>query len=61
MPWDVIVLIGGGLSLGTAVASSGLLVTIGSTLENAVGGHGIAVALGAFSLLVAILVRFAPR
>jgi hypothetical protein len=38
MPWDVLVLIGGGLSLGTAVESSGLLITLGDGLALAVSG-----------------------
>jgi phosphate transporter len=52
------VLIGGGLSLGTAVDSSGLLLTVGGALEDQVGQSGATVALLAFSSLVAVLANF---
>lgn len=57
MPWDLLVLIGGGLSLGLAVESSGLLIAIGDKLT-----HSLSTDLGgillAFSCLVAVLANF---
>ena len=57
MPWDVLVLIGGGLSLGLAVESSGLLIAIGDKLTHALSTD-LGVVLLAFSTLVAILANF---
>jgi phosphate transporter len=54
---DVLVLIGGGLSLGLAVESSGLLIAIGDRLTEALSSD-LSVVLFAFSSLVAVLANF---
>ena len=57
MPWDLLVLIGGGLSLGLAVESSGLLVAIGDRLTQSLSTD-LGTILLAFSCLVAVLANF---
>jgi di/tricarboxylate transporter len=58
LSWDTIILIGGGLSLGTAVESSGLLKVIGAAMNAYLQGMGIWPVLAAFTLLVAVLANF---
>jgi phosphate transporter len=57
MPWDLLVLIGGGLSLGLAVESSGLLIAIGDRLTASLSADLGGILL-AFSCLVAVLANF---
>ncbi|MGI9392712.1 MAG: SLC13 family permease [Parvibaculales bacterium] len=54
LPWGVLVLFGGGLSLAAAISSSGLAQVLGSSLSF-FGGFGIFVLLAASILLVIFL------
>lgn len=58
LSWDTLMLLGGGLSLGTAVDSSGLLLVIGDKMQDTLSGASPFVVLLAFSTLVAILANF---
>ena len=51
-------LLGGGLSLGTVVDSSGLLLVVGDTMSSMLDGASVFVVLLAFSSLVAVLANF---
>lgn len=54
LPWGVLLLFGGGLSLASAISKSGLADTIGSTLTGLVGFPPIII-IGAVTLLIVFL------
>ena len=58
LSWDTIVLMGGGLSLGTAVESSGLLATVGGQMASFTETSSPYVVLLVFTALVAVLANF---
>mmetsp|Transcript_25891 Transcript_25891/g.67948 ORF Transcript_25891/g.67948 Transcript_25891/m.67948 type:complete len:585 (+) Transcript_25891:426-2180(+) len=58
LSWDVLILMGGGLSLGTIVDSSGLLLVVGDAMGQFLQGQSLFVVLLAFSSLVAVLANF---
>ena len=58
LSWDTLVLLGGGLSLGVCVDSSGLLVVVGEVMEQMLEGASAYVVLLAFTGLVGVLANF---
>jgi len=58
LSWDTIVLMGGGLSLGTAVESSGLLGTVGEQMASFTESSSPYAVLLVFTALVAVLANF---
>ncbi|KAI1007582.1 putative transporter [Podosphaera aphanis] len=56
--WTIIILAAGGLSLGTAVHSSGLLHTIAGMITSAVEGFSLYVILIVFSTLILVVATF---
>lgn len=56
--WNVIMLAMGGIALGKAVESSGLLHTIAAHIEDAVGGMSVFQILFVFSCLVLVMATF---
>ena len=58
LSWDVLILMGGGLSLGTIVSSSGLLHVVGDAMGELLREQPVFVVLLAFSSLVAVLANF---
>eukprot|EP00658_Telonema_sp_P-2_P054838 TRINITY_DN43612_c0_g2_i2.p1 TRINITY_DN43612_c0_g2~~TRINITY_DN43612_c0_g2_i2.p1 ORF type:complete len:492 (+),score=92.30 TRINITY_DN43612_c0_g2_i2:109-1584(+) len=58
LPWNVIILMGGGLALGTAVETSGLLQKIADAVENALKGQGLWIVMVTFNFLMAITANF---
>ncbi|KAG0226156.1 low-affinity phosphate transporter [Actinomortierella wolfii] len=56
--WTVIMLAMGGITLGKAVDSSGLLDTIAHHIEGAVGGYSVWVVLAIFSALTLVFATF---
>lgn len=57
-PWTIIILAAGGLSLGKAVDSSGLLHTVGSLVTAKVEGMSVYAVLVIFSVLILIIATF---
>ena len=57
-PWTIIILAAGGLSLGKAVDSSGLLHTVGSIISAKVEGMGLYGVLVIFSALILVIATF---
>ena len=57
-PWTIIILAGGGLSLGKAVDSSGLLHTVGSLVTAKVQGMSLYAVLVTFSALILVIATF---
>lgn len=58
LSWDVLMLLGGGIVLGSAIASSGLLHLIASKISHLVNGQNQWVILAAFSLLMWFFANF---
>ena len=58
LSWDTLMLLGGGLSLGVCVDSSGLLAVIGDTMAQLLDGASTYVVLLGFSALIAVLANF---
>eukprot|EP00038_Savillea_parva_P012583 m.205617 g.205617 ORF g.205617 m.205617 type:complete len:722 (-) comp23026_c0_seq1:101-2266(-) len=58
LSWDVLILMGGGLSLGTIVDSSGLLLVVGDAMGSMLEGQSLFIVLLSFSSLVAVLANF---
>ena len=58
LSWDTLILLGGGLSLGVCVDSSGLLVVVGEVMENMLEGASAYVVILAFTGLVGVLANF---
>lgn len=58
LPWNVIILMGGGLALGTAVQTSGLLDIVASKISSAMDGKSLWVVLLVFNLVVAVTANF---
>ena len=72
LPWNVIILMGGGLALGTvssgklsgadcctqAVETSGLLQKIATTVENALDGQPLWVVMFVFNCIMAVTANF---
>jgi len=56
--WTVIILAMGGIALGKAVSSSGLLVTIATAIREAVGGMGLFSVLCVFAALILVVATF---
>lgn len=56
--WSTLILIGGGLALGTVMERSYLLNILSSAVENSLAGAGLWTYLTAFSLLMAIVANF---
>ena len=57
-PWTIIILAAGGLSLGKAVRSSGLLHTLADIVSNEVEGMGLYGVLVVFSTLILVIATF---
>lgn len=57
-PWTIIILAAGGLSLGKAVKSSGLLNTVATAISRQVEGMGLYVVLIVFSALILVIATF---
>jgi anion transporter len=57
-PWTIIMLAAGGLSLGKAVKSSGLLHTVGETISHHVQGMSLYGVMIVFSLLILVIATF---
>lgn len=58
IPWNVIALMGGGLALGNAVESSGLLTVIASLVTKSLEGQSLWVCAVAFNLFAVIFANF---
>jgi len=58
MPWNVLMLMGGGLALGNAVQSSGLLDIIADSLQAKLAGHGLWLTFFVFNVFTAIMANF---
>ena len=58
LSWDTLMLLGGGLSLGVCVDSSGLLTVIGDAMAQMLDGTSTYVVLLGFSALIAVLANF---
>lgn len=58
MPWSVLILMGGGLCLGNAVQSSGLLDVISGSLSKSLDGSGLWVQYFVFNLVAAVVANF---
>jgi len=58
MPWSVLVLMGGGLALGNAVQSSGLLDVMAARIQEMLAGHGLWVTAFVFNLVTAVIANF---
>eukprot|EP00462_Mataza_sp_D1_P021927 CAMPEP_0175143722 /NCGR_PEP_ID=MMETSP0087-20121206/13644_1 /TAXON_ID=136419 /ORGANISM="Unknown Unknown, Strain D1" /LENGTH=615 /DNA_ID=CAMNT_0016427931 /DNA_START=40 /DNA_END=1887 /DNA_ORIENTATION=- len=58
MPWSVLMLMGGGLCLGNAVQSSGLLDSISDALTRTLDGQGLWVQFFVFNLVSAVIANF---
>eukprot|EP00929_Paragymnodinium_shiwhaense_P007475 TRINITY_DN111393_c0_g1_i1.p1 TRINITY_DN111393_c0_g1~~TRINITY_DN111393_c0_g1_i1.p1 ORF type:complete len:592 (+),score=108.77 TRINITY_DN111393_c0_g1_i1:80-1855(+) len=58
MPWNVLVLMGGGLALGNAVQSSGLLDIISAALQHMLAGHGLWLTFVVFNLFTGVVANF---
>ncbi|KFA50504.1 hypothetical protein S40293_03033 [Stachybotrys chartarum IBT 40293] len=57
-PWTIIILAAGGLSLGKAVRSSGLLHTVANLVSEHVAGMGLYGVLVVFSALILVIATF---
>ncbi|PHH81941.1 hypothetical protein CDD82_7480 [Ophiocordyceps australis] len=57
-PWTIIILAAGGLSLGKAVRSSGLLHTVAEIVSDQVGGMSLYIVLVVFSSLILVVATF---
>lgn len=57
-PWTIIILAAGGLSLGKAVRSSGLLHTLAKVVSDEVDGMGVYGVLVVFSSLILVIATF---
>lgn len=57
-PWTIIILAAGGLSLGKAVRSSGLLHTVADLVSKGVDGMSLYGVLCVFSLLILVIATF---
>lgn len=57
-PWTIIILAAGGLSLGKAVKSSGLLHTVAGVVTKEVEGMSLYVVLVVFSALILVIATF---
>lgn len=57
-PWTIIILAAGGLSLGKAVRSSGLLHTVANIVSEQVAGMGLYGVLVVFSALILVIATF---
>lgn len=57
-PWTIIILAAGGLSLGKAVRSSGLLHTVANIVSEGVDGMSLYGVLCVFSLLILVIATF---
>lgn len=57
-PWTIIILAAGGLSLGKAVKSSGLLETLAATISEHVEGFSLYAVLVVFASLILVIATF---
>lgn len=57
-PWSIILLAMGGLSLGKAVSSSGLLKTIATALQHQIKDFNVFVILIIFGILILVVATF---
>jgi len=58
MPWSVLILMGGGLALGNAVASSGLLDIMAAKIQTMLAGHGLWLTAAVFNVVTAVIANF---
>jgi len=58
LPWNVIILMGGGLALGTAVQSSGLLDLVANAISSAMEGRSVWLVMLVFNAVVGIVANF---
>lgn len=58
MPWSVLMLMGGGLCLGNAVQSSGLLDSISDSLSDGLDGQGLWLQFFVFNVVAGIVANF---
>jgi sodium-dependent dicarboxylate transporter 2/3/5 len=59
--WDILILIGGGLSLGAAISSSGLSIIMADILKVLVGGHHLILTLFLTSLFCILMTMFSSN
>jgi sodium-dependent dicarboxylate transporter 2/3/5 len=59
--WDILILVGGGLSLGAAISSSGLNVIMADVMRIIVGGHPILIILFLTSLFCILMTMFSSN
>jgi len=58
MPWSVLIMMGGGLALGNAVQSSGLLDVLATNIQVMMKGHSLWLSAVVFNFITAILANF---
>ena len=58
MPWNVLILIGGGLALGAAVQASTLLTLIANAIRDAIADQGSWTLFVAFNCFMAVIANF---
>lgn len=59
--WDILVLVGGGLSLGAAINSSGLNIVMANFMQTIVGGHHLLIVLFLTSLFCILMTVFSSN
>ncbi|RKP13007.1 hypothetical protein BJ684DRAFT_20476 [Piptocephalis cylindrospora] len=58
LPWPVVVLAMGGMALGKAVSSSGLLSTVAQGISGAIGGVSLWSLVWLFSVIIGVIATF---